>query len=761
MVKALEGANLSDKLVPQLCKDACKNPDVNVKIQALYALSLLVRKLGKQYIVDNILPSLKYITDNDRSSIVTLHVVGCYECVSDSVGPEYIASAVLPAILPFMADKSFDRRSFETIVRLVKTLLRRISDVRTMELNMSPLSFGEDATIQANFDPFSNAKLILQQTRNAYKPDVSASANLTRLTEAPPPPPKSAPPPLPPGAAPPIPSSIPPPLPTNLPPAPPLPGISIGVTPPVPPPIPPPIPSQVPPPIPMGKPLDIIAAVPLNAPAAASTSDVSKDSSKSSAQKSSSSSWFSFSSSKSKKDSLDVQPKEDIYRPPVVPAAGFPGQASNNDLDVDDFLSSFASKPATTSAPTNTSASSNIGNGGASVSKSTASLPPLSISSNFTSSTSSSSGYSPPASAFNYATSSAPASTKSLEQQLQETQEQIAKLSANLAPSVTTPAAAAAAAPGAMPIPLSSTSFPAASSSYPATSVNQPPPATSGTGTGTGTQISGFSFMGSSSKSSGSSTSAADSSRIGQMPSGNSGYKPPIVPIPAPSPAPVAAPTQVPAPSSALNTGYRAPVTSSMAPTSAAMSVAMPVGNTANAHLAMNTSSMFHTVNSAGYGNAPSNMMGRQPPGMQVGMPGGMQQPGIQSGMQYGMQPGMQANFYQQQPYASGPGSYGMPPNTGMAMNNMGMGGMSAGNQPFPGMMMNNSMGQMMPQQQQQQQHQHAMMMQQQQQQQYASGLMMNNNGNAPSNLGPRGGTIPPPNPANNSKVGSAFDFMN
>jgi hypothetical protein len=758
MVKALEGANLSDKLVPQLCKDACKNPDVNVKIQALYALSLLVRKLGKQYIVDNILPSLKYITDNDRSSIVTLHVVGCYECVSDSVGPEYIASAVLPAILPFMADKSFDRRSFETIVRLIKTLLRRISDVRTMELNMSPLSFGEDATIQANFDPFSNAKLILQQTRNAYKPDVTASANLTRLTEAPPPPPKSAPPPLPPGAVPPVPSSMPPPLPTTLPPAPPLPGISIGVTPLAPPPIPPPIPSQVPPPIPMGKPLDIIADVSLNAPAA-STSDVSKDSSKSSAQKSSSSSWFSFSSSKSKKDSADVQPKEDIYRPPVVPAASSSGQASNNDLDVDDFLSSFASKPATTSAPTNTSAGSNISNGGSSVSKSTASLPPLSISSNFpvTSSTSSSSGYSPPASAFSYATSSAPASTKSLEQQLQETQEQIAKLSANLAPSVTTPAAAAV--PGAMPISMSSTSFSAASNNYPATSVNQPPPATSGTGTGTGTQISGFSFMGSSSKSSGSSTSAADSSRIGQMPSGNSGYKPPIVPIPAPTPAPVAVPTQVPAPSSAVNTGYRAPVTPSMAPTSAALPVAMPVGNAANVHLAINTSSMFNTVNSAGYGNAPSNMMGRQPPGMQVGMPGGMQQPG--------MQPGMQPNFYQQQPYASGPGSYGMPPNSGMAMNNMGMGGMSAGNQPFPGMMMNNSMGQMMPQQQQQhqqhqqqqQQHQHAMMMQQQQQ--YASGLMMNNNGNAPGNLGPRGGTIPPPNPANNSKVGSAFDFMN
>eukprot|EP01042_Synura_sphagnicola_P029258 gene29258-37745_t len=263
MVKSLEGANVTEKLVPQLCKDACKNPDVNVKIQALYALSLLVRKLDKQYIVDNILPSLKYITDNDRSSLVTLHVVGCYECISDSVGPEYIASAVLPVILPFMADKTFDRRSFETIVRLVRTLLLKITNVRSMELNMSPISFGGDDT-QTTYDPFAQAKLILQQTRNAYKPDVTSTGNLTRLTEAPPPPPKSAPPPLPPGAAPPVPTTAPPPVPPPLPPVPPVPmGMSGGYVPDMslaaPPPVPPPVPSPVPPPIHMGKPLDIVA----------------------------------------------------------------------------------------------------------------------------------------------------------------------------------------------------------------------------------------------------------------------------------------------------------------------------------------------------------------------------------------------------------------------------------------------------------------------------------------------------------------------
>ena len=33
-------SSLCDKLIPKLCKEACKNPEASVKIQALYILSL-------------------------------------------------------------------------------------------------------------------------------------------------------------------------------------------------------------------------------------------------------------------------------------------------------------------------------------------------------------------------------------------------------------------------------------------------------------------------------------------------------------------------------------------------------------------------------------------------------------------------------------------------------------------------------------------------------------------------------------------------
>lgn len=91
-------STLSDKIVPLLCKEACKNPEPNIKTQALYVISLVTWKLDEVYVANNILPSLRYIVDNERTPAVSMSVIGNFESISNSLGLNYVASSILPVL---------------------------------------------------------------------------------------------------------------------------------------------------------------------------------------------------------------------------------------------------------------------------------------------------------------------------------------------------------------------------------------------------------------------------------------------------------------------------------------------------------------------------------------------------------------------------------------------------------------------------------------------------------------------------------------
>jgi hypothetical protein len=167
-----------------------------MKIQALFALSFFFPKINKDYTIANILPSLKYIIDHDRLPAVSMAVVGCYQSLSDSLGPEYIASAILPTILPLVVDRSMDRRQFETLVDLVKSLMKKMTDRRVVELNAKEISFGE-VVAQDAVDPFHAPKQILLTTRQMLQHQ--RESYTSRVADLPPPAPSLPPPPPPSG----------------------------------------------------------------------------------------------------------------------------------------------------------------------------------------------------------------------------------------------------------------------------------------------------------------------------------------------------------------------------------------------------------------------------------------------------------------------------------------------------------------------------------------------------------------------------------
>jgi hypothetical protein len=482
-------------------------------------LSLFAKKIDKNYIIANILPSLKYIMENDRIPSISMAVVGCYQAFSDSLGPDYISTAVLPTILPILIDKSLDRKQFETIVDLVKRLLRKLTERRTADFNMDPVHWGEKLNEKEFVDPFAAAKVLLNSTRSMLQHQREAFEQ--RLADVPPPVPSLPPPPPPSGPPPPpppLPPSMPPsdsytgsslasrsfqyepqapavssysapmstmplaplfssmgstsaPLggfgaPTQLFPTPPAPSSSLFGS--------PPLPSKV----------DEPAKAP-EPPAPA----VAKSSSRSS--------WFSKS-----KPAETAPPAADLYQPPVVPLApsssSFPTstELKSESIDLDDFMSSLANKPKpSTSAPASSSGGWNSVN---TANQSLSYAPPASqiaptpnTAQNASNFAFLSSSISSSAAAPTQPTSvSSGTNQLSLEQQLQQTQAEIARLSGSL----NTSSNPAPSASGGFPSTVGGGNPPPAGSyGYPA--YGQPPAATAASSNNfpsTGPSSSGF-----------------------------------------------------------------------------------------------------------------------------------------------------------------------------------------------------------------------------------------------------------------------------
>ena len=69
--------------LPRVCREACKSMDMAVKMKALLFMSLVSPVLDEEYLTKNFVPSLKYIIDNDRSSMVTMCVLGVYRAMEN------------------------------------------------------------------------------------------------------------------------------------------------------------------------------------------------------------------------------------------------------------------------------------------------------------------------------------------------------------------------------------------------------------------------------------------------------------------------------------------------------------------------------------------------------------------------------------------------------------------------------------------------------------------------------------------------------
>ena len=236
----IDAPSLLDVVVPKVCREACKNPEANVKVVALYFLSLIVHRLDKAYLAKNMLPSLKYITEHDKAPAVSMAVVGMYETMSETLGADYIATAILPSLTPLIVERSLDKAQFSLLSSLVLRLVKKIFDLRTNELSLPAVGMGGvlgGVGGGATGDAFGEAKEILARTQAQIAAQGNSSLPYQSLTlpvdfssgggggAGMPPPPPSTPAP---SQLPPSPKAPPPPLPAGLP-APSGAGVGVGV----------------------------------------------------------------------------------------------------------------------------------------------------------------------------------------------------------------------------------------------------------------------------------------------------------------------------------------------------------------------------------------------------------------------------------------------------------------------------------------------------------------------------------------------------
>ena len=106
-------------------------------------------------------------------------VVGNYEAIADVLGTDYIALAILPAIMPLMADQTPDFKQTNTLTATITLLMKRVVDMRAAEMGSNKPTWNisisrDNQDVDGVLDLFAVAKKIIE-TANKEATDVHKS----------------------------------------------------------------------------------------------------------------------------------------------------------------------------------------------------------------------------------------------------------------------------------------------------------------------------------------------------------------------------------------------------------------------------------------------------------------------------------------------------------------------------------------------------------------------------------------------------------
>lgn len=173
-------------MLPKVCREACKNPDSEIKTTALAFIGQIVKRLDKEYIARNILPSLDYILQADKNPSVTAAVIGVYKLIVDVSSLQCLCKDVLPSLLPLLADRAISVRQYDMVIRFVAYLLNRVNIERSEQLNTSPIALSSITSFEDNLlDVFLPSKNVTKIDRSVRVPSSMPSMSMQQQSVVP------------------------------------------------------------------------------------------------------------------------------------------------------------------------------------------------------------------------------------------------------------------------------------------------------------------------------------------------------------------------------------------------------------------------------------------------------------------------------------------------------------------------------------------------------------------------------------------------
>ena len=116
---------------------------------ALSFLARVVLKLDKDYVSKNILPSLEYIVNRDKTPVVTTAVLDLYKTIADRcTSTAMISRDILPSLVPLTSDKAFNAKQFEQTTRLTAYLLNKVVEFRCQQYGIPKISLSDVSSFE-------------------------------------------------------------------------------------------------------------------------------------------------------------------------------------------------------------------------------------------------------------------------------------------------------------------------------------------------------------------------------------------------------------------------------------------------------------------------------------------------------------------------------------------------------------------------------------------------------------------------------------
>ncbi|DBA02167.1 TPA: hypothetical protein N0F65_004802, partial [Lagenidium giganteum] len=144
---------LKQTILPRVNRLILQPPQMSVRVNALLWLAKSFHVFDKDLLVESVLPTLAQTLQTDKTPAVCMCILGCYDNLGKHLGPEFIATLIIPAVAPLLWEKSLNSQQFDCVCEKIQDMLKAVIQDRdkVFAAENSVNSVATGATVAAGF----------------------------------------------------------------------------------------------------------------------------------------------------------------------------------------------------------------------------------------------------------------------------------------------------------------------------------------------------------------------------------------------------------------------------------------------------------------------------------------------------------------------------------------------------------------------------------------------------------------------------------